>query len=92
MANLLRHVVDYKASADEHSIAVNCLKVFSLPILAALGNPLPHGGLEFGPANSGVPALRVQHTIQSIQPVLFWALASHSLQVLHDRGGQNLSY
>lgn len=67
-------------------------KSFVSPVLAALGDPLPHSRVEGLSAHERVLTVRVEQMSQSSQPVLLWTLGRHGLQVLYDGGGQHLSW
>lgn len=61
------------------------------PVLAALGDPLSHDGVESLSAHVWVLTVRVEQPLQGSQSVLLRTLSCHGLQVLHDGGGQHLS-
>lgn len=62
------------------------------PVLAAMCNPLPHGGVEHVSAHVWVLTIRVEQPLQVGQPVLLRALSRHALQVVNDGGGQHLPW
>lgn len=65
---------------------------FVSPVLAALCDPLPHGGVEGLSAHMWVLTVRVEQPSQGSQPVLVRTLSRHGLQVLQDGGGQHISW
>lgn len=64
---------------------------FVSPVLAALGDPLPHSRVEGLSAHKRVLTVRVEQMSQSSQSLLLRTLGRHSLQVLYNGRGRHLS-
>lgn len=77
---------------SQPSMFVKWNKVTVSPVLAALGDPRPHGGVKHLSAHVWVLTVRVEQPSQGSQSVPPVALRSHGLQVLKNGGGQHFSW
>lgn len=59
------------------------------PVLAAVGDPFSHFGVENLSAHMWILTFGVEQLSQRGQPLLLVTLSRHSLQVVNDGGGQN---
>lgn len=73
------------------SIEIRRLSLFFAvsPVLAALGDPFSHYGVEGLPAHVWILTVGVQQVLQGGQPLLLVTLSRHALQVMDDGGGQD---
>lgn len=62
------------------------------PVLAALGDPFSHYGVESLSAHMWILTVGVQQVSQGGQPLLLVTLSRHALQVMDDGGGQDFPW
>lgn len=76
-------------SSLKHDASTCLLNSFVSPVLAALGDPLSHGGVESVSAHMRVLTVWIEQLSQGCESVLLRTLSCHGLQVLHNIGSQH---
>lgn len=76
------------------SVEIRRLPLFCAvsPVLAALGDPVSHYGVESLSAHMWILTVGVQQVSQGSQPLLLVTLSRHALQVMNDGGGQDFPF
>lgn len=62
------------------------------PVLAAVGDPFSHFGVETLSAHRRILTVGVEQLSQGGQPLLLGTVNRHALQVINDHGGRNFPW